>query len=94
MSLPKRGSRIVVVDGTRYRWVATGKGGPDAGFVAELADAPTGRLIGSVTRWAVVTPGAVARGIRAGRAGGWDPARPGPVFHLATVVDAAPIRTP
>jgi hypothetical protein len=94
MTLARTGSRLIVVDGERFRWVVTGRREPAPGFVVELADAPASRLVAAVTPYAVVTPGLVAQGVRLGREAGWDPYRPGADFRLAEPVWGAPIRTP
>jgi hypothetical protein len=45
MSLPRRGSRIITVDGVRFRWVVTGQREPNCGIAVEDADAPSGLLL-------------------------------------------------
>ncbi|TDQ52979.1 hypothetical protein [Actinorugispora endophytica] len=103
MALVKKGSRLITVDGTAYRWRTRGRPTYDqarfeapATFAVELAEAPGSVLVVTTphphTRGATgpvvpITPAAVASGVRSGLADGWRPEKPG-TPHLLRVGDA------
>ncbi|GAA2389811.1 hypothetical protein [Dactylosporangium salmoneum] len=94
MALRRKGSRTVVVDGRRYRWVITLRAEPVQGVVVELAEGPASRLVAYTNEFAVITPGMVALGIRAALSAGWEPDMRGPDFRLADDLWGPPLLTP
>ena len=84
MTLPRKGTRSIVVDGVAYRWMVTAADDRYPGFVATLAGQPRCELLW--TRYGgepeIIAPGFVAAGIRAARHEGWLPDEPGPPFTM------------
>ncbi len=79
MAIARKGTRIIAVDGRRYRWVVSPGDEPGLGIVVERADG-TGRcrLVVWVEHGVVIAPGLVAAVIRAAaRQHGWTPEGPG-----------------
>lgn len=91
MVMPRKGSRLITVDGTRYRWMVRHKPtypqaiGARLRFAVEFADIP-GRVLSVVAgsprpdNWLglpgmSVTPRVVAGSVRKARAAGWEPIR-------------------
>lgn len=89
MSLPRRGSRIIHVDGVRYRWVVTGHREPNCGIAVEDADDPSGLLLAAADHDAVIVPAMVAAGIRRARQAGWDPHAARPPYRLPSSLGGA-----
>src|SRR4051794_29729423 len=98
MAIPRKGSRLIEVDGTVYRWTVRHKAtysqglGAPLTFAVEAADAP-GQVLSVVTEsprpdnWMVapgkpVTPQMVKRGVRLALAAGWEPSQDGGRFRL------------
>ena len=94
MALRRKGSRTVVVDGRRYRWVITSRGEPVQGVVVELAEEPASRLVAYTNQFAVITPAMVVTGVRSAVSAGWEPDRRSPVFRLAGDLWGTPLLTP
>ncbi|MGD3111529.1 hypothetical protein [Streptomyces sp. YGL11-2] len=77
MALAVRGSRLITVDGTRYRWAVS----PDAAglaVVAGWADGDGARMATWRDHGTVIAPGEVAALIRRAREHGWNPRERGP----------------
>jgi hypothetical protein len=75
MALAKKGTRTIVVDGARYRWVVAPDDEPGMAIVVELADKPGQRMVTWVDYGTVVAPGLVAWVIRRALGRGWTPGR-------------------
>lgn len=75
MALAKKGTRLITVDGVRYRWVVAPDDEPGMGIVVERAEAPAQRMVTWVDYGAVVTPRLVAGMIRQALDQGWTPER-------------------
>jgi hypothetical protein len=79
MSLAKKGSRVVDVDGRGYRWRVLTAHDPNFAIVVQLAEAPGQRMVTWVhPPAALITPELVRRAIRDALANGWTPDRRGP----------------
>jgi hypothetical protein len=79
MSLAKKGTRVVDVDGRRYRWRVHTAGDPNFAIVVELAEHAAQRMVTWVHPPAyVITPDVVRGAIRHALAHGWAPDRRGP----------------
>ena len=78
MTLARKGSRQLVLDGVRYRWTVAPNDEPGVGIVVELADSPASRLVSWVEHGVVVSPGLVRRAILDAVATGWRPHDRGP----------------
>ena len=76
MSLPRKKSRSIVVDGVEYRWrvneVDLG-GGPETALYVELAQGPASLLSFRFYGTKAVTPAIVELAIRLGTENGWEP---------------------
>jgi hypothetical protein len=94
MALRRKGSRTVVVDGRRYRWVISSRGEPVQGVVVELAEEPASRLVAYTNQFAVIAPAMVVTGVRSAVSAGWEPDRRGPDFRLADDLWGRPLLTP
>jgi hypothetical protein len=98
MAMARKGSRLIDVDGTVYRWMirhkptySQGIGAPLT-FAVEAADSPgqvLSVMIGSPRpdNWLEmpgepVTPRMVAQSVRDALAAGWEPSRSGSQFRL------------
>jgi hypothetical protein len=74
MSLAKKGSRVVDVDGRRYRWRVHTVHDPNFAIVVELAEDAAQRMVTRVhPPAAMITPELVRRAIRHALANGWAP---------------------
>ena len=97
MTLVRKGTRRITVDGTTYRWrigkdrtCAPGQqsGGVPTAFVVEGADAPGNPLVVTLSPARVqaepepVTPARVATAVRSALAEGWCPGDRGGPFRL------------
>ena len=90
MSLPRRRSRSIVVDGVEYRWrvneVDLG-GGPETALYAELSECPASLLSFRFYGTRAVTPAIVELAIKLGKENGWEPtARMPKIFDLTQAV--------
>ncbi|MDX3228824.1 hypothetical protein [Streptomyces sp. ME19-01-6] len=94
MAIAKRGTRIIVVDGERYRWVVS----PDSGsivLVVERAEEEGQRLSTHFEQSAVITPGVVAAVIEEAHQLGWVPGQRDTelqLWNLALHPDPADLR--
>ncbi|MFF4185288.1 hypothetical protein ACFYZ9_19015 [Streptomyces sp. NPDC001691] len=77
MTLAKKGTRCLTVDGCRYRWVVAPDDEPGLAIVVEEADAGGQRLVTWVEHGTVITPALVVRTIRQAQESGWVPGRRG-----------------
>lgn len=84
MALAKKGSRVMTVDGARYRWVVAPNDEPGLGIVVEAADAPGQRMVTWVDHGTTIAPWLVREAIVHALAQGWQPQARGPerVFRL------------
>lgn len=73
MTLARKGSRGLVVDGTEYRWRVAPNDEPGVCMVIELATSPAMRLVSSVDHGVIITPGLVRAAIHDGLSAGWTP---------------------
>ncbi len=92
MALRRKGSRTVIVDGRRYRWVITSRGKPAQGVVVELAEEPASRLVAYTNQFAVITPSVVVMGVRSAVSAGWDADRRGSDFRFIDELWGTPLR--
>ena len=86
MSLPRKKSRSIVVDGVEYRWrvneVDLG-GGPETALYVEVALGPASLLSFRFYGTKSVTPAIVELAVRLGSENGWEPtARMPKIFDL------------
>ncbi|WP_377269815.1 hypothetical protein [Peterkaempfera sp. SMS 1(5)a] len=80
MALARKGTRIAVVDGRRYRWVVAPDDEPGLAIVVEDADDSGQRMVTWVDHGTVITPALVARTIRRAQDLGWAPQQRGTQF--------------
>ncbi|WP_055588045.1 hypothetical protein [Peterkaempfera griseoplana] len=80
MALARKGTRIAVVDGHRYRWVVAPDDEPGLAIVVEDADDGGRRMVTWVEHGTVITPALVAVAVRRARRLGWAPRQRGPQF--------------
>jgi hypothetical protein len=80
MTLTRKGSRLLVIDGVQYRWVVAPNDEPGVGIVVELASLPACRLVSWVDHGVVISPGLVRRAILDAAAAGWRPNERRPDF--------------
>ncbi len=93
MTMPRKGTRLITVDGIRYRWLLSNRQSlcvADCDIIVELADAPIGKLLtkpAAIDRWFgddydyAVTPALIETGIRRALDNGWVPRHSG-IFRL------------
>jgi hypothetical protein len=86
MAMPKKGTRLITVDGVRYRWIASGYDRylgeeTDARIQVQSLD-PAGAVLSvrAVDWRETVLPSHVAHVIRTAIRKGWKPLEPGPPF--------------
>ena len=89
MAIPKKGSRLITVDGKRYRWIVIPDDEHNLRAVIELADAPKQRIVTHISPGDIVTPAEVERIIRAALAQGWSPTQPGKQLAFTIVGNLA-----
>ncbi|MGW1989211.1 hypothetical protein [Embleya sp. NPDC001921] len=81
MAIAKKGTRIIVVDGERYRWVVSADSGSIV-LVVERAEEEGQRLSTNFEQSAVITPGVVAAVIEGAHRLGWAPEQRGTELRL------------
>ncbi|WP_153461210.1 hypothetical protein [Streptomyces kaniharaensis] len=64
MAMAKKGTRVIVVDGERYRWVVAPNDEPGLAIVVLHADVDGQRMVTWVEHGVVVAPGLVAGAVR------------------------------
>lgn len=77
MALARKGTRIIVIDGVRFRWVVAPDDEPGLAIVVERADGHGQRMATWVEHGTVITPGLVAGIIRKALEHGWTPRKSG-----------------
>lgn len=80
MAIARKGSRQLIIDGVRYRWVVAPKDEAGVGIIVELAALPACRLVSWVDHGVLINPGLVRRAIADALAAGWRPNERGPEF--------------
>jgi hypothetical protein len=78
MALPKKGSRLIKVDGIEYRWIVT----PDdvgLGIMVELAENPGQRMGAGFEYGNIISPWLVRKAILHALENGWHPELQGPI---------------
>lgn len=73
MTLARKGTRIIVVDGERFRWVVAPDDEPGLAIVVERADGHGQRMVTWAEHGTVIAPGLVARAVREALELGWTP---------------------
>ncbi|HEX5746848.1 MAG TPA: hypothetical protein VFZ09_11445 [Archangium sp.] len=86
MGLAKKGTRLMTVEGARFRWVVAPGDEPGLGIVVEAADSPGQRMVTWVDHGTTISPWLVREAILHALAQGWSPRARGPerVFRLET----------
>lgn len=64
MGIAKKGTRTIVVDGERYRWVVSADDEPGLGIVVEHGEVDGQRMVTWVEHGTVIAPGLVAVVVR------------------------------
>ncbi|WP_405980952.1 hypothetical protein [Streptomyces sp. NBC_00158] len=83
MGIAEKGTRTIVVDGERYRWVVAADDEPGLGIVVVHAEADGQRMVTWVEHGTVIAPGLVAVVIRrALERYGWTPRERGKQLTL------------
>lgn len=78
MALAKKGSRLMTIEGARYRWVVAPNDEPGLGIVVEAADSPGQRMVTWVDHGTTISPWLVREAILHALAHGWQPRERGP----------------
>ncbi|WP_224363262.1 MafI family immunity protein [Hyalangium versicolor] len=78
MGLAKKGTRLLTVEGVRYRWRVTSADEPGLGIVVEDADSPGQRMVTWVDHGQVISPWVVREAILHALSQGWQPQTRGP----------------
>lgn len=73
MALARRGTRVIVVDGERLRWVVAPDDEPGLAIVVERAEGQGQRMVTWVEHGTIITPRLVAQIIRDALEYGWTP---------------------
>jgi len=86
MGLAKKGTRLMTVEGARYRWAVAPNDEPGLGIVVEAADSPGQRMVTWVEHGTAISPWLVREAILHALSEGWSPRARGPerVFRLET----------
>jgi hypothetical protein len=84
MVLAKKGTRLMTVEGARYRWVVAPNDEPGLGIVVEAADSSGQRMVTWIDHGTTISPWLVREAILQALAHGWQPQVRGPerVFRL------------
>jgi GNAT superfamily N-acetyltransferase len=77
MTLLRKGTRPISVDGIAYRWIVSPDDEPGLGIVVEQAAAPGARMITWVEHGNIISPWLVRKAILHALAQGWQPQKPG-----------------
>lgn len=77
MTIPKKGTRKITVDGVVYRWIVSPDDEPGLGIVVECAEFPGEKLITWVEHGNVISPWLVRKTILHALSKGWQPKKPG-----------------
>lgn len=77
MTLARKGTRSIVVDGTTYRWTVAPDDEPGLAIVVERAEAPAQRLVSWVRHGTIISPRLVRAAILDGLGAGWVPSATG-----------------
>ena len=80
MTLARKGTRKIVVDGVHYRWTVAPNDEPGVGIVVEHYVRPACRLVSWVEHGVVISPALVRRAIVEALGAGWLALEPGPDF--------------
>jgi len=78
MALAKKGTRLMTVEGARYRWVVAPNDEPGLGIVVEAEDSPGQRMVTWVDHGTTISPWLVREAILHALAQGWQPRARGP----------------
>jgi hypothetical protein len=82
MTLPRKGTRNIVIGGERYRWVVSGTDAPvQMDLIVERAAGCSSTLMVGTAGPVVITPRLVARIVTAAVRGGWAPQERGKDFR-------------
>jgi hypothetical protein len=82
MTLARKGTRRIQVDGIVYRWTVAPDDEPGVAIVVENAAEPARRLVSWVDHGVAIGPGLVRHAILAGLCAGWISSERGPDFVL------------
>jgi hypothetical protein len=77
MTLARKGTRTIVVDGVPYRWTVVPDDEPGLGIVVEHAEVPAQRLVHWVDHGTIISPRLVREAIVEGLRAGWAPTAKG-----------------
>ena len=80
--IARKGTRLIEVDGRRYRWTVAPDDEPGLGIVIEDAERPAQRTVVWVEHGTVVSPGVVRQAIALAKDTGWVPEQAGPPLVL------------
>jgi hypothetical protein len=72
MTLPRKGTRLIVVDEIAYRWTVAPNDEPSLAIVVEHAEKPGQRLVRWVGHGTILRPGLVREAILDGLRAGWN----------------------
>ena len=78
MGLAKKGTRLLTVEGARYRWVVAPADEPGLGIVVEDAKSPGQRMVTWVEHGQILSPWVVREAILHALSQGWKPQARGP----------------
>ncbi|WP_375773089.1 MafI family immunity protein [Archangium gephyra] len=78
MGLAKKGTRLLTIEGARYRWVVAPNDEPGLGIVVEAADLAGQRMVTWVEHGTAISPWLVREAILHALSQGWSPRERGP----------------
>ncbi|MGW6423256.1 hypothetical protein ACWF82_11330 [Nocardia sp. NPDC055053] len=73
MGIARRGTRILNLDGERYRWVVSPDDEPGLAIVVEVAEGHGQRMVTWMDHGTIITPRVVAGAIHRALRRGWTP---------------------
>lgn len=82
MSLARKGTRLMTVDGARYRWVVAADDEPGLGIVVESADSVGQRMVTWVEHGTTISPWLVREAVLHALSKGWHPQERGPELRF------------
>ena len=84
MALARKGTRLITINQTQYRWTVAPDHEPGVAIVTELAENPGQRLVVWFDHATILAPGLVRHTILWALATEWQPHHPGPVMVKQT----------
>ncbi|MBW4618917.1 MAG: GNAT family N-acetyltransferase [Cyanosarcina radialis HA8281-LM2] len=77
MTIPRKGTRQITVDGISYRWLVSPDDEPGLGIIVERAEFPANKVGALVEHGTIISPGLVRKVILHALSKGWQPQKSG-----------------